>query len=314
MQHGDRSWEPAVASLTDDCERSDMSTESGGNQSSGFEVQQVAKEFRDRTTGRPLRVLDGVDLSAGSGDFISIVGPSGCGKSTLLKIVAGFERATSGHVELDGQQITKPGPDHVMVFQDYALFPWMNTVQNVEFGLRVQGIGRKERHEMALDALGLVNLRHVAKRPVYQLSGGMQQRVAIARALVLRPKILLMDEPFGALDAQQRRLMQIELMRIWQETGQTILFVTHSIDEAIFLSDTVLLMAANPGRFIHREEIELPRPREVTSAEFNEVKRRLWGLLEGEVTKTGRLLSEKLEHADEASAGRRPWGRRRSAA
>jgi NitT/TauT family transport system ATP-binding protein len=292
---------------------SQMSIKTGGSQSSGFEVQRVAKEFRDRSTGRPLRVLDGVDMSAESGEFISIVGPSGCGKSTLLKIIAGFEGASSGQVELDGQPITKPGPDHVMVFQDYALFPWMNTVENVEFGLRVQGINRKERREMALDALGLVNLRHVASRPVYQLSGGMRQRVAIARALVLRPKILLMDEPFGALDAQQRRLMQTELMRIWQETGQTILFVTHSIDEAIYLSDTVLLMAANPGLFIHREVIELPRPREVTSAEFNEVKRRLWGLLEEEVTKTERLLGEQLGHVEE-DAGRRRWGRRKAAA
>ena len=280
---------------------------------SGFEISKVTKRYVDRTTGRPLVVLDGVDLTAGAGEFISIVGPSGCGKSTLLKIIAGFEQANAGEVHLDGKRITRPGPDHVMVFQDYALFPWMNTVENVEFGLRVQGMSRSERREQALEALSLVNLKHVATRPVYQLSGGMRQRVAIARALVLRPKILLMDEPFGALDAQQRRLMQIELMRIWEETGQTILFVTHSIDEAIYLSDTVLLMAANPGKFIHSERITLARPREVTSQEFNDVKRRLWGLLEAEVTKTERLFGEQL--ASDAAEGPRRRGllRRRAA-
>lgn len=259
-----------------------------------FRLSGIEKVFRDQESGAPLKVLEDVDLEATAGEFISIVGPSGCGKSTLLKIIAGFEDPTGGSVHLDGREITEPGPDHIMVFQDYALFPWMNTVENVEFGLRVQGFSRDERRAKALDALDLVNLKHVSTRPVYQLSGGMRQRVAIARALVLRPKILLMDEPFGALDAQQRRLMQSELMRIWEDTKQTILFVTHSIDEAIFLSDRVLLMAANPGKFIHSEEITLVRPRDVTGTEFNLIKRRFWELLEKEVTKTEALLGESL--------------------
>lgn len=262
----------------------------------------VQKVFANPDSGWPHLVLDDVELETKAGEFVSLVGPSGCGKSTLLKIIAGFEAPTSGTIEIDGQRLTGPGPDHVMVFQDYALFPWMNTVDNVEFGLRVQGLGRDERREQALDALDLVNLQHVARRPVYQLSGGMRQRVSIARALVLQPRVLLMDEPFGALDAQQRRLMQQELIRIWGETERTIVFVTHSLEEAIFLSDTVYLMSANPGQLIHRENILLERPRDETGEEFNEVKRRLWGLLEQEVRKAEARFGEAL-----VDSPRRSW-------
>lgn len=251
-----------------------------------LEIVGLHKEFVEPSTGDANLVLENIDIKVRKGDLITIVGPSGCGKSTLLKIIAGFEKPTRGSVKLNGQIITGSGPDQIMVFQDYALFPWMNTVENVEFGLRVQHVDSKERREKAMEALGRVSLKHVARRPVYMLSGGMQQRVAIARALVMQPRILLMDEPFGAVDAQQRHLLQEELMRIWRDTGQTILFVTHSLDEAIFLSSSVLLMGINPGRFIHSEEIALDRPRDTTSEPFNQIERKLRALLDTEVQKS----------------------------
>lgn len=272
-----------------------------------LEIDGLFKEFLEPSTGGAHLVLEGIDLKVKKGELITIVGPSGCGKSTLLKIIAGFEEPTAGSIRLEGRPITGSGPDQIMVFQDYALFPWMNTVENVEFGLRIQRLNGELRREKAMEALGRVSLQHVSDRPVYQLSGGMQQRVAIARALVMQPKILLMDEPFGAVDAQQRHLLQQELMRIWRDTGQTILFVTHSLDEAIFLSSSVLLMAINPGRFIHSEEISLARPRDTTSESFNQIERRLRQLLDAEVQKSEDQLGQSIA---EAPPQQRRWKRR----
>ena len=248
-------------------------------------VRGVAKRFPDRRSGRTVRALEDVDLVVNAGEFVSIVGPSGCGKSTLLGLIAGFDTPTAGEIEVGGRPVLKPGPDRVMVFQDYALFPWLNTVENVEFVLRMQGYDGAKRKKAALEYLDLVRLRHVATRPIYKLSGGMRQRVALARALALRPRVLLMDEPFAALDAQQRGLMQRELSRIWAETGQTILFVTHNLDEALYLSDRVVLMTIDPGQIVLDQRMDVPRPRDVTGERFNELKRELGRLLESEVLK-----------------------------
>lgn len=248
-------------------------------------IRGVGKAFEDRRSGRHVRALEGVDLSVAPGEFVSIVGPSGCGKSTLLGLIAGFDAPSAGTIEVAGRTVTRPGPDRVMVFQDYALFPWLNAIENVEFVLRIQGMSRERRRKTATEYLGLVRLQHVAARPIYKLSGGMRQRVALARALALRPRVLLMDEPFAALDAQQRGLMQRELSRIWAETGQTILFVTHNLEEALYLSDRVVLMAIDPGQIVLDERVDLPRPRDLTDARFNELKRGIGRILESEVLK-----------------------------
>jgi NitT/TauT family transport system ATP-binding protein len=248
-------------------------------------IHAVGKTFEDRRSGRRVRALEAVDLSVASGEFVSIVGPSGCGKSTLLGLIAGFDAPSVGTIEVAGRSVTGPGPDRVMVFQDYALFPWLNAIENVEFVLRIQGMPKDKRRKTATEYLGLVHLEHVATRPIYKLSGGMRQRVALARALALRPRVLLMDEPFAALDAQQRGLMQRELSRIWAETGQTILFVTHNLEEALYLSDRIVLMTIDPGQIVLDESVDLPRPRDVTGERFNQLKREIGRLLESEVLK-----------------------------
>ncbi len=203
--------------------------------------------------------LDNVDLTIGEGEFLSIVGASGCGKSTLLRIVAGLERQSSGELLLDGTPITRPGRDRGMVFQQYTLFPWLTALENIEFALRDSG--RRERSEIAREYLEVVGLTSFAEHFPAQLSGGMQQRVAIARALALRPRILLMDEPFGALDSQTRMLMQELLLAIWERDRLSVLFVTHDVEEAIFLADRVCVMASKPGRVRELVRVEAERPR-----------------------------------------------------
>jgi NitT/TauT family transport system ATP-binding protein len=207
------------------------------------------------------------------GEFVCILGPSGCGKSTLLNTVAGFEKPTSGQVRVDGEPVARPGPDRGMVFQQYSLFPWKTVKENVAFGPKIAGL---DAEPVANTFLEMVGLSRFAHRYPAELSGGMQQRVGIARALANYPRVLLMDEPFGALDAQTRVMMQENLLKIWNEFGTTVLFVTHDIDEAIFLADRVLIMSASPGRIIAVLQVELPRPRlPELSAEpaFAELKR-----------------------------------------
>jgi NitT/TauT family transport system ATP-binding protein len=224
-------------------------------------------------------VLRSINFQVRRGEFVVVIGPSGCGKSTLLNMVAGFDRPSSGQIRVSGAEVHGPGPDKAMVFQDYALLPWLNARENVEIGLKLKGLAKSERHALALRFLELVGLSHAVERPSYKLSGGMQQRVSIARALALNPVVLLMDEPFGALDAFQRAIMHRELLRIWQTTRATIIFVTHSLEEALVLGTRVLAMT--PGNLGLQGEIhiELSRPRDPLSPEFLDFKRRLFDML-----------------------------------
>jgi NitT/TauT family transport system ATP-binding protein len=237
--------------------------------------ENVSKTFSGQTE---VRALDGINLAVGEGEFVALLGPSGCGKSTLLNLLAGFEKKTEGTLLFDGKAVTRPGPDRGVVFQEAALFPWLNVWQNVIFGPQVQGVPRADYESKARNLLKLVSLESFADALPVQLSGGMRQRVGIARVLAMSPKALLMDEPFGALDAQTRLSMQQLLLDVWQSLGTTVLFVTHDIDEAILLSDRICVMSARPGRIIRTIPITLPRPRSIaslTSADFMAYKSRI---------------------------------------
>ncbi|TPL96190.1 ABC transporter ATP-binding protein [Mesorhizobium sp. B2-3-10] len=243
----------------------------------------VEGEATDRVT-----VLDGVDLAIRKGEFVTLVGPSGSGKSVLLDIIGGLTRATGGDVQLDGGRITRPDPKTGYVFQQYALFPWRTALANIEYALEVRGVAKTERTATARHLLSLFGLAGFEDRFPNQLSGGMQQRVAIARALASNPEVLLMDEPFAALDQQTRELLQGELLRIWGKIKTTVIFVTHSIDEAIFLADRVVVMTARPGAVKEIIDIDLPRPRDGdirASTEFNAYRARVWDVLRDEVNR-----------------------------
>ena len=220
-----------------------------------------------------IEALAPIDLTIARGEFVCLIGASGCGKSTLLRIIAGFEEPTTGEVSVLGKPITGPGSDRGMVFQDYALFPWMTVRQNIGFGPRQRGLLRSEIKAVADEFAKLVGLERFADRYPSQLSGGMKQRVAIARVLANDAAILLMDEPFGSLDALTREQLQRELLQVWARTRVTIIFVTHSVEEAVLLADRVLVMSAGPGRIENDSTIELTRPRDVSSPEFNGVRR-----------------------------------------
>jgi NitT/TauT family transport system ATP-binding protein len=230
--------------------------------------------------------LSDVDLSIRDGEFVTIVGPSGCGKSTLLMLIAALLRPTSGAVRLDGRVVTAPGPDRALVFQDFALLPWRTVLANVELGLELKGIPAQERSQIARRHVAMVGLGAFERSYPHQLSGGMRQRVGIARALAVEPQVLLMDEPFGALDAQIRQVMGSELLRIWERGRKTILFVTHDIDEAIYLADRTIVMSASPGRIIADIEVTLARPRPLeirNDPAFTTYRQRIWDLLQQEV-------------------------------
>jgi NitT/TauT family transport system ATP-binding protein/sulfonate transport system ATP-binding protein len=220
-----------------------------------------------------VEALAPVDLTIPQGEFVCLIGASGCGKSTLLRIIAGFEEPSTGEASIDGKAITGPGSDRGMVFQDYALFPWMTVRENISFGPRQRRLPREEIDNTTDEFVRMVGLARFADRYPSQLSGGMKQRVAIARVLANNANILLMDEPFGALDALTREQLQHELLQIWTRTGVTTIFVTHSVEEAVLLADRVLVMSAGPGRIDSDFRIELARPRDVSSPEFNALRR-----------------------------------------
>ncbi|CCD90640.1 putative ABC transporter (ATP binding protein) [Bradyrhizobium sp. ORS 375] len=241
-------------------------------------IDQVTRTFPARQGHAPTRALEPVELTIGNNDFVTILGPSGCGKSTLLRIVAGLDHPTSGKVLLDGREVKGPGADRGMVFQSYTLFPWLTVRENIAFGLRERGVPEDKRNAVADRFIQQIGLKGFENHWPKQLSGGMQQRCAIARALANDPKILLLDEPFGALDNQTRVLMQEMLLGIWERDQKTVLFVTHDIEEAIFLGSRVLVMSARPGRIKADIKIDLPHPRSYkikTSPEFVALKERL---------------------------------------
>ncbi len=238
-----------------------------------LEIKGVNKQFF--ADGKEMEALHDINLSIRENEFVCFIGPSGCGKTTLLRIIAGLEDPTSGTVTLDGDPIRGPSPERGMVFQEYSLFPWRTVLDNIVFGLELKGVPVNERKRLGRQYLKMVGLESFETRYPHELSGGMKQRVAIARALVNNPKALLMDEPFGALDAQTRNIMQSELLRIWEEEKKTVIFVTHSVDEAIYLADTIVIMSARPGRIKDVIPIPLTRPRSRTSTEVNQIRDRI---------------------------------------
>ncbi|WP_016833727.1 ABC transporter ATP-binding protein [Herbaspirillum lusitanum] len=248
-----------------------------------IEIRDLSVRFAQG--GQSVQAVQGVTLDVRSGEFVSVIGPSGCGKSTLLNLVAGFVAPTEGSVSLDGKAITGPGADRGVVFQQYSLFPWKNVLANVEFGLKLQGIDKYARQQRSRQLLQQAGLAGFEKFYPAQLSGGMKQRVGIIRALAANPRILLMDEPFGALDTQTRTIMQQLLTDLWQTLGISVLFITHDIDEAIFLSDRIYVMTARPGMVKAVVPVALKRPRladVVLSKEFLDIRARLHGLIADE--------------------------------
>jgi NitT/TauT family transport system ATP-binding protein len=250
-------------------------------------IDKVSKVFE--TEGRRMVALENIALEIPRGQFVCLLGPSGCGKSTLLNAIAGFAPPTAGRVVADGVPVAGPGPERGMVFQEYALFPWMTVEQNVSFGLEIKGQPRAQIAARVAELLKMLSLEDFAKRYPKDLSGGMRQRVAIARVLALDSPIMLMDEPFGALDALTRRNLQDELLRIWAELKKTVIFVTHSIEEAIYLADRIVVMTYRPGTVKRDILVELPRMRDPSSPEFNALKREL-----------GQLVMEEQQRHHEA--------------
>src|SRR5580658_2547578 len=238
-----------------------------------LEMRNVGKTYAQN--GRAIEALRGANLSVRKGEFICLIGASGCGKSTLLRMAAGFEAATQGDNLMWGMPISGRGPSRGMVFQDYGLFPWLNVRDNIGFGPKSRRRSKTEIRDTSDRFIELVGLKDFADVYPHQLSGGMKQRVAIARVLANDAEIVLMDEPFGALDALTRERLQDELLGLWQRTGLTILFVTHSIEEAVFLADRVIVMSPGPGHIASEMAIPLPRPRDVVAPDFNEIRRRL---------------------------------------
>ncbi len=252
-------------------------------------INHVAKYFDLK--GSSVEALRDINLTINKGEFVCLIGASGCGKSTLLRIIAGFEKASSGTVEMYGTPITGPGPERGMVFQDFALFPWLTVRQNIAFGPRQRGLAKDKIDEISGRYTEMVGLDKFADYYPSQLSGGMKQRVAIARVLANDADILLMDEPFGALDALTREQMQQELLEIWQRTKATVVFVTHSVEEAVVLADRVVVMTAGPGRVEDDSLIDLARPRDVSAMDFNQVRRDITERITSHLT-TGKTVAK----------------------
>jgi NitT/TauT family transport system ATP-binding protein len=250
-----------------------------------LQARDVSLEYFQSRTGKSLLALDRINLDVMEGEFVSIVGPSGCGKTTFLSVVDGLIEATSGTIFVDGEKVSRPGPDRAVVFQDASLLPWRTVLDNVIYGLECIGVRKREARERAMHFIDMVGLSGFETSYPHELSGGMQQRVNLARALVMDPKILLMDEPFAALDAQTREAMQEELLQIWKKAAKTVLFITHQIDEAIFLSDRVIVFSARPGRVSADVEVDIERPRSLRlkrDPRFHALEDRIWGLIQGD--------------------------------
>lgn len=248
-------------------------------------LHEICLSYRTQS-GERLFALDHINLRVRAGEFVCIVGPSGCGKSTLLHLIAGLQPPTSGEIVVDGQAVAGPGTDRILIFQDHGLFPWLTVGQNVEFGMKMKGIEKAERHEKTQHYLRLVHLAKFEHSYIHQLSGGMRQRVAIARALATEPDVLLMDEPFAALDAQTRDLLHDELERIWKDSGRTILFVTHNVREAVRLGDRVVLLTFRPGRVKSEFAIDLPRPRHLEDLDVARTAREILDELREEINRS----------------------------
>jgi NitT/TauT family transport system ATP-binding protein len=255
-------------------------------------VESLNKTYVSQGSDTP--ALVDINLRIAEGEFLCLLGPSGCGKSTLLKIIAGLIPATSGRIAINGKAVSGPGPERAVVFQDYALFPWMTVRDNVEFGLEARKLPPAERRQVSSRLLKVVGLSDFAERFPHQLSGGMKQRVSIARALAVDPSLLLMDEPFGALDAQTRQLLQDELLRIWREYRKTVVFVTHSIEEAIYLSDRIAVMTARPGRIKQIVMVPELRPRDMASVDMNQRQREVRAVLGEEIARAAALEEADL--------------------
>jgi len=247
-----------------------------------IDFDHVHKTFPARGGDAPVDALKDVSLQISDGEFITVLGPSGCGKTTLLRILAGLEHWDDGDVRVDGVSVVGPGPERAMVFQGFSLLPWARVIDNVAFGLEIRGVPKAEREARAERLIEMVGLTGFERRLPGELSGGMQQRVGLARALAVEPQILLMDEPFGALDEQTRRLLQEELLRIWEVTRKTVIFITHSMEEAVLLGDRIVLMSPRPGRIVEIVDVPLARPRASSvdsiegSAEFAAITADLW--------------------------------------
>ena len=267
-----------------------MSTPDQTSRPPQVEIRHVFKRFLHN--GSKLTVLQDVSLTIEQGEFVCLLGPSGCGKSTLIQLIAGLDRPDDGHVLVDGNEVTGPGFDRVVVFQDAALFPWLSVLGNVEFGLHMKGLSRPERRARALEHLKLVHLSKFVHAYPHQLSGGMKQRAAIARALVMDPKILLLDEPLGALDAQTRSILQEEILQLWQATRKTIFFVTHNVREATFLADRVFEITARPGTIKNEYPINVPRPRREQDPHLLTIQAKVMGSLKAEIEK---VAQEELD-------------------
>lgn len=255
------------------------------NSNPKLELRDVSLSYRTES-GVRLLALDRINLQVRQGEFLCLVGPSGCGKSTLLHLIAGLHQPSSGNVLVDDHPVTAPGTDRILIFQEHGLFPWLTVGENVEFGMKMKGMPKVEREEKIEKYLRLVHLGQFRKSRPHQLSGGMRQRVALARALAAEPDVLLMDEPFAALDAQTRDLLHDELERIWAETGRTILFVTHNVREAVRLGDRVVLLSFRPGRVKTEFQVDVPRPRHLEEVDVARTARVILDSLREEINKS----------------------------
>lgn len=270
-----------------------MATESSGSK---LIVRNLTKSFRRQRDDRVIKVFDGISLDVHPSEFVCLVGPSGCGKTTLLRILNGLIPHDSGEIFLDGSTVIKPGIDKGFVFQDSSLLPWRTVTDNIILGLEIQGADKKVAREKAQEFIDLVGLKGFETHYPYELSGGMQQRVNLARALIVDPEILLMDEPFASLDAQTREIMQSELLKMWVQAKKTVIFVTHQIEEAIYLADRVVVFSARPTRVREIVKIQIPRPRPLSvkrTKDFLDYTDHIWGIIQDEVLKSmGRELEE----------------------